>query len=198
MNDTEGYGYPKGSRVYKINMQQALLLAIMNARYYQYNLEQVYLAAIPVTQQRFIFGPQFYAGMSPVTAPLTPGVIGGVSVGFPSTPGVSTANTFTYATRFSPNGQVSTLNMGTVAGVGKLFSTGGQLVMGFANELLFNFVGKNPQQPTVISSLPISFVQPLLAGRRPGGHPRAAHSGRAQPALRGPRSLPCSASSSSS
>ena len=24
MNDTEGYGYPKGSRVYKINMQQAL------------------------------------------------------------------------------------------------------------------------------------------------------------------------------
>ncbi len=50
---------------------------------------------------------------------------------------------------------MSTLNMGTVAGVGKFFSTGGQLVMGFANELLFNFVGKNPQQPTVISSLPI-------------------------------------------
>ncbi len=39
MNDTEGYGYPKGSRVYKINMQQALLLAIMNARFYQFNLE---------------------------------------------------------------------------------------------------------------------------------------------------------------
>jgi hypothetical protein len=56
------------------------------------------------------------------------------------------------------------LNMGTVAGFGKLFSTGGQLVMGFANELLFNFVGKNPQQPTVVSSLPISFVQPLLRG----------------------------------
>lgn len=36
--------------------------------------------------------------------------------------------------------------------------------MGFANELLFNFVGKNPQQPTVVSSLPISFVQPLLRG----------------------------------
>ncbi len=93
MNDTEGYGYPKGSRVYKINMQQALLLAIMNARYYQYNLEQVYLAAIPVTQQRFIFGPQFYAGMTPVTAPLTPGALGGVSIGLPSTPGLSTANT---------------------------------------------------------------------------------------------------------
>ena len=30
------YGYPKGSRSYKINMQQALLLALMNARFYQY------------------------------------------------------------------------------------------------------------------------------------------------------------------
>ena len=36
--------------------------------------------------------------------------------------------------------------------------------MGFANEVLFNFVGKNPQQPTVISALPIQFVQPLLRG----------------------------------
>jgi hypothetical protein len=164
MNDTEGYGYPKGSRVYKINMQQSLLLAVMNARFYQFNLEQVYLAAIPVTLQRFIFGPQFYAGLSPITSPLSPGVTGGLSAGFPSTPGVATTNTFTYSTRFSPAGQVSTLNMGTVAGFGKLFSTGGQLVMGFANQLLFNFAGKNPQQPTVVSSLPISFMQPLLRG----------------------------------
>ena len=162
MNDTEGYGYPKGSRVYKIDMQQALLLAIMNARFYQFNVEQVYLAAIPVTLQRFLFGPQFYAGMSPLTSPLTPG---GGSAGFPSTAGVSTANQFNYATRgFSPNGQISTLNLGTIAGFGKAFSTGGQLLMGFANELLFNFAGKNPQQPTVISALPISFTQPLLRG----------------------------------
>ena len=65
---------------------------------------------------------------------------------------------------FRPAGQVSTLNLGTVAGFGKLFSTGGQLLMGFANQVLFNFAGKNPQQPTVISALPISFVQPLLRG----------------------------------
>jgi hypothetical protein len=164
MNDTEGYGFPKGSRVYKINMQQALLLAIMNARFYQFNLEQVYLAAIPVTLERFIFGPQFFAGLSPITSPLTPGVLGGATAGFPSTPGVNTTSTFSYATRFSPTGQVSTLNMGTVAGFGKLFSSGGQLLMGFANQLLFNFTGKNSMQPTVVSSLPISFMQPLLRG----------------------------------
>jgi len=155
-NDQEAYGYPKGSRVYKINMQQALLLALMNARFYQTNLENVYLAGLTVTLQRFAFEPQFYAGMSPTTAP--------IGAGFPSTPGVNTSNSFNYATRFSPTGQVSTLNMGTVAGYGKLFSSGGQLLMGFANEVAFNFLSKNPQQPTVISSLPISFMQPLLRG----------------------------------
>jgi hypothetical protein len=160
-NDTEGYGYPKGSRVYKINMQQAMLLAIMNARFYQFNMEQVYLAALPVTLQRFTFEPQFYAGMSPLTGVPQNGGAGG---SFPSTPGLITSNNFTYATRFSPTGQVSALNLGTVAGFGKLFSTGGQLLMGFANQVAFNFVSKNPEQPTVISALPISFMQPLLRG----------------------------------
>ncbi len=159
-----GYGYPKGSRPYRINMQQAWLLAIMNARFYQYNLETVYEAALPVTLQRFTFDPQFYAGLSPSTSvPQTYGT-GSVSVGFPSTPGVVTSNTYTYATRFAPNGAISSLNMGTVAGVGKLFSSGGQLVAGFANEIMFNFLGKNSSQPNVISALPISFVQPLLRG----------------------------------
>jgi hypothetical protein len=163
-NDTEGYGYPKGSRVYKINMQQALLLAIMNARFYQFNLEAVYLAALPVTLQRFYFEPQFFAGMSPATGvPQTAGT-NGFGASFPSSPGLNTTNSFTYATRFSPSGQVSTLNLGTVAGFGKLFSSGGQLLMGFANEVMFNFLSKNPAQPTVISALPISFVQPLLRG----------------------------------
>ena len=59
---------------------------------------------------------------------------------------------------------MSSLNLGTVAGFGKLFSTGGQILMGFANELAFNFLSKTPYQPTVMSALPISFVQPLLRG----------------------------------
>ena len=39
-----------------------------------------------------------------------------------------------------------------------------QLLMGFANQIVFNFVGKNPIQPTVQSSLPLTFFQPLLRG----------------------------------
>ncbi len=163
-NDTEGYGYPKGSRVYKINMQQSWALAILNARFYQYNLEQVYLAALPVTLQRFSFEPQFYAGMGQVTG--VPQNQSGVAQSTPSTPGVVTSPGlgFNYATRYGPNGQISALNLGTLAGFGKLFNSGGQLLMGFANEVAFNFLNKNPAQPTVISALPMSFVQPLLRG----------------------------------
>src|SRR5262249_44035159 len=62
------------------------------------------------------------------------------------------------------NVQISALNLGSIAGFGKLFSSGGQLLMGFANEVAFNFLSKNSSQPTVISALPISFVQPLLRG----------------------------------
>src|SRR5262249_38896255 len=119
--------------------------------------------------QRFAFQPQFYAGMSPTTGvPQTGGAGGsGLSIGggsFPATPGLNLANNFTYATRFAPTGQVSVLNLGTVAGFGKLFSSGGQLLMGFASQVLFDFGGRNPRQPTVISALPMSFVQPFLRG----------------------------------
>ena len=48
--------------------------------------------------------------------------------------------------------------------MGKLLNSGGQLLMGFANQVVFNFVGKNPIQPTVQSSLPLTFMQPFLRG----------------------------------
>src|SRR6185312_12180910 len=101
--------------------QQALLLALINSRFYQFQLEQLYLAALPVTQQRFAFEPQFYAGLSPVTG--VPQTASGNGTFAPAT-GLSTANAFTYATRFAPTGQISTLNIGTVAGMGKLFNSG--------------------------------------------------------------------------
>ncbi len=167
MNESEAAGLPKDFQAYKIDMQKAWLLALMNGRFYQYQLEQLYLAALPVTLQRFAFEPQFYAGMSPLTGVPQTGGAGssGLSIGGGAfAGGVNYPNSYSYATRFSPTGQVSTLNLGTVAGVGKLFNTGGQLLMGFASELVFNFAGKNPQQPTVLSALPISFVQPLLRG----------------------------------
>ena len=166
-------------------MQQAWLLAIMNARFYQYNLEQVYLAALPVTLQRFSFEPQFYAGMGQVTG--VPQNRSGAGAGFPSTPGVVTSPGlgFNYATRFAPNGQISALNLGTVAGFGKLFSSGGQLLMGFANEVVFNFLNKNPAAADGDLGAADQLCAAAVARRRPGGDARAADPGGAQPALRG-------------
>ena len=146
-------GLPRNANPYVVTLQQAFTLALINARVYQLQLENLYNAALTVALDRFQFEPQFYAGMSPTTAPL--------GAGFP---GVSPINQFINSSRSSPAGQVSTLSMGDVAGVGKLFNSGGQLLAGFANQVIFNFVGKNPMQPSVQSSLPLTFMQPFLRG----------------------------------
>src|SRR5208283_1442035 len=115
-----------------------------------------------VALQRFQFEPQFYAGMSPLTSPtIGPG---GSSAGFPLVSPLNPINQFLYQTRSAPGGQISSLTLGEVAGVGKLLNSGGQLLAGFANQVVFNFVGKNPIQPTVQSSLPLTFMQPFLRG----------------------------------
>ena len=72
-------------------------------------------------------------------------------------------NQFLYRTR-ETGSPTSALNMGTVAGVGKVFNSGAKLVAGFANQIVFNFIGKNSCQPTVQSFLPLSLVQPFLRG----------------------------------
>ncbi len=151
-NVAAAVGLPRNANPYVITLQQAFTLALINARVYQLQLENLYNSALTVALQRFQFEPQFYAGMSPSTAP-----VGGFA-------GVSPINQFLYTSRAAPGGQISTLQMGEVAGVGKLLNSGGQLVAGFANQLVFNFVGKNPIQPTVQSSLPLTFMQPFLRG----------------------------------
>jgi hypothetical protein len=103
--------------------------------------------------------PQFYAGLSPLT-----GVAlgGGPSLGGGFPPPV-TINSFNYRT-IATGSPLSNLNIGTIAGVGKVFNTGARLLMGFANQVVFNFLGHNSRQPTVTSTLPLTLVQPFLRG----------------------------------
>jgi hypothetical protein len=154
-------GYASGSRPYVLTMEDAFRLAIVNGRYYQTQLENVYINALPVTLQRFSFQPQFIAGLSPTTG------VGGAGTTSPAggglLPTVSPANSFLYNTR-GTGSQVSTLNIGTVAGVGKLFDNGSKILASFASQVVFNFVGKNPLQPTVKSFIPIQAVVPFLRG----------------------------------
>lgn len=158
VNQASLAGLPAESRPYVLGPAQALQLGLMNSRAYQFRLEAIYLQSLAVTLTRFAFQPQFYAGMSPVTGVATgPTGTGG---SFPQ--GGQGVNQFLYRTRIAPGGQASTLTLSEVAGFGKLFVFGGRLLAGFANTTVFNFVGQNPSQPSVQSSLPLSFVQPFL------------------------------------
>lgn len=144
---TESAGLPEGSAYYVVTPVQALTLALINSRNYQGQIEAVYQAALGVTEARWDFTPQFYAGMSPT---------GNTAASFP--------NSFLYRTAESPGGQSSVLNLSTATGFSKALSFGGSVVAGFANQVIFNFSGANPIQPTVQSVMPIRYVQPFLAG----------------------------------
>ncbi len=156
-DEAEAAGLPRTITPYIISMNQAFHLALINARIYQLNVETLYLASLAVTLQRFAFTPQFYAGLNPVTGVAGTGGTGG------SFPAPITSDSFNYTTR-ATGSQESLLNIGTMAGVGKLLNSGGRILTGFANQLVFNFVGHNSFQPKVQSFIPLTFVQPFLRG----------------------------------
>ena len=158
-DEAEQAGLKAGSKPSILTMEKAFQLALVNSRGYQFQLENIYVNALPVTLQRFSFQPQFLVGISPTTA------VGGngASLGGGIGPAVSPANSFLYNTR-ETGAQLSTLNLGTVAGVGKLFDNGTRVLASFANSIVFNFVGRNPAQPTVRSFLPIQAIVPFLRG----------------------------------
>jgi len=151
-------GLRAGSKPYVVTMEKAFQVALLNARVYQFQLENVYAAALPVTLLRFSFSPQFIAGLSPTT-----GIAGAGNTFGTLTPAQNPVTSFLYQTRATGN-QVSTLNYGSVAGAGKLFDNGTRILASFATQLIFNFVGKNPTQPTVRSYLPLQMVVPFLRG----------------------------------
>jgi len=145
-------GLPRGSGAYVINPNEALTLALINSRDYQNRLENIYLTALPVTLQRFNMEPQAFAGLSPSTFPRA----GGSPANFP--------NSFLYRTLEAPGGQASVISQGQVAGVGKLFMSGMNIVTAFASQTVINLTGTTPLQPQVQSIIPITIVQPFLRG----------------------------------
>jgi hypothetical protein len=161
-NEAEAAGLPRNAKPYVVTLEQAFTLALINSRVYQFQLENIYTASLAVTLQRFAFQPQFFAGLNPSTG--VPSTASATAIGAPGvvfTP--NPTNQFLYRTRESGS-PTSALTLGEVAGFGKLFSSGARLVGGFANQVVFNFLGKNSRQPTVQSFLPLSIVQPFLRG----------------------------------
>ncbi len=144
-------GLGPNARPYVIAPDQALTLALINSRAYQFQLEDVYIAGLGVTFQRFQLEPQVFAGLSPSAQPAAGGI------------GVNPGTSYLYRTRETGN-PTSLLNIGTAAGVGKVLSFGTRIAGGFANQTILNFTGSNIRRPTVQSFLPLQVVQPFLRG----------------------------------
>ncbi|WP_146519529.1 coiled-coil domain-containing protein [Stieleria varia] len=124
--------------VVELTMRDAVRVARLNSREYQTNLENLYLSALDVSFQRFRFDHQFFAGT-------------GLQQVF----------------RGRDVGATSPLAVNSFAGAQRLTATGGEIVVGFANSLIWDFWGTDSDLFT--SSIDFSIIQPLL---RNGGRAR--------------------------
>ena len=126
-----------------IDLEGSVRLALLHSPEYQQELEDLYLSALDVTFERFRFDVQFFGSTETfftADGPLRPGS-GGESR--------------------------STLEQNTSLEAAKLFASGGELLVGFANSMVWQFSG--PDTNVTTSLLDFSLIQPLLRG---GGRAR--------------------------
>lgn len=126
-----------------IDMERSVQLALIHSPTYQRELEDLYLSALDVTFERFRFDVQFFAGNDTFFTAEGPMFSG-------------------------PRGESSSrLETNTNLEARKLFATGGELVVGLANSIVWEFSGDNSDINTTL--LNFSLIQPLLRG---GGRAR--------------------------
>lgn len=137
-----------------LDRNDAVRLALLHSREYQQQCETLYLSALDVSFERFRFDTQFFAGYS-----LFGTWDGRARTGAAKQTGLggNSSSTLNASTFSAANPSAFTLRKG--------FTTGGQLVVDFANQLLWQFSGPNNFTPNTL--LDFSLVQPLLrnAGR---------------------------------
>ena len=131
-----------------LTLAQTIELASIHSRDYQTQIENLFESALQLSLDQFQFQARFLFGRAPV-AP---------SASLPGTT-VPTGILNTSAVPGTNNGY--TFN--TTAGVSQILPTGGQWIVGIANNTLWLFSGGS-QQATSQSLLSYSLVQPLLSG----------------------------------
>ena len=141
-----------------LDLTGAVQLALLESPEYQQQLETLYLSGLDVTFERFRFDTQFFGGSSI----------------FYTAEGPERSGT---AGRVEPAGGAARRDPDNRFRVEKLTATGGELVVGFANSLMWQFAG--PDNYTSSTLLDFNLVQPLLRARRPMPRDGAAHDCRA-------------------
>lgn len=127
-----------------LDLQGAVQLALLESTRFQSQLEELYLSALDVTFERFRFDTQFFGGSS-----IFHTVAGDATGDNTANPGVRSRRL-----TVSPSSPASRLRLQ------KLTATGGELVAGFANSLMWQFGG--PDNYSSNTLLDFSFIQPLL------------------------------------
>lgn len=137
---------PLRLRGFVITLEQAVELGLINSREYQTRREDLYLAALPVTAERFAFATQWFA-----TEQIIRSWIGRELQ--PETAGGESRNNWTFVS--PPGGGV---------GFTKAFPTGALLLVRFANRTVVNLTGNFPHHTLSNSTVDLDLVQPLLRG----------------------------------
>ncbi|QEG34856.1 TolC family protein [Bythopirellula goksoeyrii] len=130
-----------------LDLKGAVEMALIDSPRYQSEIEELYLSALDVSFERFRFDCQFFQGSSV----------------FITADGERRSGTGSPSTIF----EVSPLRPGNSLHVERLTATGGQLVAGLANSLVWQFAGNDDYSGNTL--LDFTFVQPLL---RAGGRTR--------------------------
>ncbi len=131
----------------ELDIPGAVQVALLESPTYQQQLETLYLSGLDVTFERFRFDSQFYGGTSIFYTAEGP-----ARAGTPAGSSVLEVNPSRPDNRYR---------------VEKLTATGGELVVGFANSLMWEFAGSDNYSSSSI--LDFNLVQPLL---RAGGRAR--------------------------
>ncbi len=121
-------------RTYRIRLDQAVELGLYNSREFQDRREDLYLAALPVSLERFGFSAQAFAAEQVI-----------LSLGGRET---------------NPAGQQ--WQIGTSVGFGRQFSTGASLLVQLANQVVVDLSSGRPT--VSVGTLGLTLTQPFLRG----------------------------------
>ncbi|MGL4423550.1 MAG: TolC family protein [Gemmataceae bacterium] len=120
---------------FRLKLEQAVELGVINSREFQDRREDLYLSALPVTQERFSFAAQALG---------TENIVREV------------------AGRDRLEGGGQRWNLGTDLRVTRLFPTGATLLARFANQVVLDLSNGRPDLS--VSTFTLTFLQPLLRG----------------------------------
>jgi hypothetical protein len=124
-----------GRPAYLITLDQAAEMAMFNSREFQDQREELYLAALPVAQERFSFMGQTFIASEFIRS---------------------------YAGDNAPGGPANNWTINNGIGVAKVLPTSALLLFSAANQTVFDFL--NPKKTLNTTSINFEAFQPLLQG----------------------------------